>query len=101
MTKTGLMKANPMDDDDPVNSAGREIAAAARAVATGVAVAARAKAERQAQRRFEEARRLEARGRVSGAWSGVERRDRPHGVGADVAERQRREAQSEQQLRRG
>jgi hypothetical protein len=81
-----------VDDDDPVQSAGREIAAAARAVATGVAVAARAKVERQAERRFEEARRLEARGRVSGAWSGVERRDRPH----DVVE-----AEVEQELARG
>jgi rubrerythrin len=67
-----------MDDDDPVNAAGREIAAAARAVATGVAVAARAKSERQAERRFEEARRVEARHRASGAWNGVERRGRPH-----------------------
>jgi hypothetical protein len=66
-----------VDDDDPMKAAGREIAAAARAVATGVAVAARAKAERQAERRFEEARRLEARGRASGAWAGVERRNRP------------------------
>jgi hypothetical protein len=90
-----------VDDDDPMKAAGREIAAAARAVATGVAVAARAKAERQGRRRFEEARRLEARGRASEAWTGVERRDRPHDVGADVAERQRREAQREQELSRG
>jgi hypothetical protein len=63
-----------VDDDDPVKAAGREIAAAARAVVTGVTVAARAKAERQAGRRFEEARRLEAVARVKGAWSGVESR---------------------------
>jgi hypothetical protein len=82
-----------VDDDDPVKTAGREIAAAARAVATGVAVAARTKAERQAERRFEEARRLETRSRATGAWSGVERRGRPHDVAPEVAERQRREAQ--------
>jgi hypothetical protein len=74
-----------VDDDDPMKAAGREIAAAARAVATGVAVAARAKAERQAERRFEEARRLEARGRANQAWSGVERRGRPDGVEAQLA----------------
>jgi hypothetical protein len=96
------MKANPMDDDDPVKSAGREIAAAARAVATGVVVAARAKAERQAERRFEEARRLEARGRASGAWSGVQRRYRPtEGIQAEVAERQRREVERAQNFARG
>jgi hypothetical protein len=60
-----------VDDDDPMKAAGREIAAAARAVATGVAVAARARAERQAERRFEEARRLDARGRAAGAWGNV------------------------------
>jgi hypothetical protein len=69
-----------VDDDDPVKTAGREIAAAARAVVTGVTVAARAKAERQAGRRFEEARRLDARGRASAAWDGVEKRDRPQGI---------------------
>jgi hypothetical protein len=69
-----------VDDDDPMKAAGREIAAAARAVATGVAVAARAKAERQAERRFEEARRLEARGWATGAWNGVERRGRARDV---------------------
>jgi hypothetical protein len=69
------------DDDDPMKAAGREIAAAARAVVTGVTVAARAKAERQAERRFEEARRLQVRGRASGAWNGVERRDRSHEAG--------------------
>jgi hypothetical protein len=54
-------------------------------------VAARAKAEHQAGRRFEEARRLEARGRVSAAWSGVERGDRPYrSVKVEVAERQGR-----------
>jgi hypothetical protein len=91
-----------VDDDDPMKAAGREIAAAARAVVTGVTVAARAKAERQAGRRFEEARRLETQGRVTGAWAGVERRGRPeHGVEAEVAERQRREAQREQELARG
>jgi hypothetical protein len=36
-----------------------------------VAVAARTKAERQAERRLEEARRLDARGRASAAWTGV------------------------------
>jgi hypothetical protein len=86
-----------VDDDDPMKAAGREIAAAARAVATGVAVAARAKAERQAERRFEEARRLEARGRASGAWTGIEGRKRPYGVEAEVAERRRREARPKQQ----
>ncbi len=81
-----------MDDDDPVKSAGREMAAAARALATGVAVPARTKAERRAEQRFEQARRLGARGRASGAWSCVERRDRPHDVEAEVAERRRRGA---------
>jgi hypothetical protein len=76
-----------VDDDDPMKAAGREIAAAARAVATGVAVAARTKAERQAERRFEEARRLDAQGRGGGAWTGVEHRDRPHDIEAEVVER--------------
>jgi hypothetical protein len=82
-----------VDDDDPMKAAGREIAAAARAVVTGVTVAARAKAERQAERRFEEARRLEARARASGAWSGVEHRDRSHDIESELAERRRREPQ--------
>ncbi len=85
-------------DDDPVKSAGREIAAAARAVATGVALAARTKAERQTERRFEEGRRLEARGWASAAWSGVETRDRPSEVQAEVAERRRREGHREQEF---
>jgi hypothetical protein len=67
-----------VNDDDLMKAAGREIAAAARAVATDVTVAARTKAERQAERRFEEARRLEARGRATAAWSDVERRNQPH-----------------------
>ncbi len=75
-------------DDDPVKSARREIAAAARAVATGVAVPARTKAER----RFEEGRGLEVR--ASAAWSDVETRDRPsEKFRAEVAERRRREGQ--------
>jgi hypothetical protein len=89
------------NDDDPVKSAGREIAAAARAVATGVAVAARAKVERQAERRLEEVRRLDAQRRATRAWSGVERRGRSHDVGAEVAERPRREPQPEQEFLRG
>ncbi len=56
-----------MDEDDPVKDAAREIAAAARAVASGVAVAARAKVERQADRACEEARRLEVRSRATDA----------------------------------
>ena len=89
-----------MDDDDPVKDAAREIAAAARAVATGVAVAARAKAERQAGRASEEARRLEVRTRATGAWRGVEKHDRPrevhpHEVEAALAEQRRRAASHE------
>jgi hypothetical protein len=84
-----------VDDDDPMKAAGREIAAAARAVVTGVTVAARAKAERRGERHFEEARRLEARAWANRAWAGVERRDRPHEVEAGVAERRRWEAHRE------
>jgi hypothetical protein len=90
-----------VDDDDPMKAAGREMAAAARAVATGVAVAARTKAERQAERRFEEARRLEARGRANGAWSGVQRGYRPPGdIEAAAVERHRREVERAQNLAR-
>ena len=95
-----------MEDDDPVKDAAREIAAAARAVATGVAVAARAKAERQAGRASQEARRLEVRSRANGAWRGVEERDRPkegppdQEVEAALAERRRREAQQEREVTR-
>ena len=87
-----------MDDDDPVKDAAREIAAAARAVATGVGVAARAKAEREANRASQEARRLEVRSRATGAWRGVEKRDRPQEVEAALAERRRREAQREHEI---
>jgi hypothetical protein len=82
-----------VDDDDPMKAAGREIAAAARAVATGVAVAARAKVERQAERRFEEARRLQVRGRADSAWTGVERREQRLYDGGPVglAERERQQ----------
>ena len=95
-----------MDDDDPVKDAAREIAAAARAVATGVAVAARAKAEREANRASQEARRLEVRSRATGAWRGVENRDRPQKVQpqeveAALAERRRREAHRERETARG
>jgi hypothetical protein len=94
-----------VDDDDPVQTAGREIAAAARAVATGVAVAARAKAEREADRASQEARRLEVRSRATGAWRGVEQGDRPkevppQEVEAALAEQRRREAQREQEMAR-
>ena len=94
-----------VDDDDPVKDAGRELAAAARAVATGVAVAARAKADRQAARASQEARRLEVRGRANGAWRDVEERNRPRDLSPDepqavLAERHRRETQQEQQLAR-
>ncbi|HEV2809545.1 MAG TPA: hypothetical protein VGV93_04000 [Acidimicrobiales bacterium] len=75
-----------MVDDDPVKDAARELAAAARAVATGVAVAARAKAERQASRASQEARRLEVRSRANGAWRGVEKRDRPEEGPAQAVE---------------
>jgi hypothetical protein len=85
-----------VDDDDPVKAAAREIAAAARAVATGVAMAARSKAERQAERRFGEAGRLETQGRGSVAWPSVERRDRAHRVEAEVAERRRREGRRQE-----
>jgi hypothetical protein len=68
-----------VNDDDPMQAAGREIAAAARAVATGVAVAARTKVERQAERRFEEARRLEARARAGGAWGNVQQQGEDRG----------------------
>ena len=95
-----------VDDDDPVKDAAREIAAAARAVATGVAVAARANAEREAGRASQEARRLEVRSRATGAWRGVERRDRPQEVPAQeveaaLAERRRREAQQQREMARG
>ncbi|HEV2810240.1 MAG TPA: hypothetical protein VGV93_07590 [Acidimicrobiales bacterium] len=86
-----------MDDDDPVKDAAPEIAAAARAVATGVAVEARAKAEREADRASQEGRRLEVQSRATGAWRGVERRERPEEVEAAMAER-RREAQREHEL---
>jgi hypothetical protein len=89
-----------VDDDDPMQAAGREIAAAARAVVTGVTVAARAKAERQAERRFEEARRLEARGRATRAWTGVESRERPQAIAAEVAQR-RRELQRQHDMVQG
>ena len=87
-----------MDEDDPVKDAAREIAAAARAVATGVAVAARARAERETSRASQEARRLEVRSRAAGAWRGVEGRRRPHDVEAALGERRRREAQREQEM---
>ena len=95
-----------MEDDDPVKDAGRELAAAARAVATGVAVAARAKADRQAARASQEARRLEVRGRAAGAWRGLEERDRPRDVSPDepqavLAERRRREERRDQERSRG
>lgn len=90
-----------MDDDDPMTAAGREIAAAARAVVTAVTVAARAKAERQAERRSEEARRLETRGRATSAWSGVESRDRPQEIAAEVVQRRRRESQRQHDMVHG
>lgn len=90
-----------MDDDDPVKDAAREIAAAARAVATGMAVAARAKAEREAGRASQETRRLEVRSRATGAWRGVEKRGRPEEVEAALAERRRREAQRGREMARG
>ena len=95
-----------MEDDDPVREAGRELAAAARAVATGVAVAARAKADRQAGRASQEARRLDVRGRATGAWRGVEERNGPRDLSPDepqavLAERRRRETQQEKDVVRG
>ena len=94
-----------MDDDDPVKDAAREIAAAARAVATGVAVAARAKAERHADRASQEARCLQVRSRAAGAWRGVEERDRPRDLSPDepqavLAEQRRREAYQEREMTR-
>ncbi|HEV2811123.1 MAG TPA: hypothetical protein VGV93_12095 [Acidimicrobiales bacterium] len=95
-----------VDDDDPVKDAAREIAATARAVATGVAVAARAKAGSRASRVSEEARRLEARAGATGAWRGVQQCDRaqevrPEEVEGALAEQRRRKAQREQELVRG
>lgn len=83
-----------MYGDDPMKQAAWDIAAAAREVTTGVAVAARAK--RQARRASEEPRCLDARSLATGAWHGVQRRDRPqirpHETEGAPAERRRREA---------
>ncbi len=56
--------------------------------------------------RSQQARRLEVRGRVIGAWHGVEKRHRAHEVGpqeveAALAEQRRREARPKQETVRG